>query len=214
MPRSAPGPGAGRPKRRTSRRQPRKASWPVTFCSMQAATSASSTRPVRGTRQCGLRVQASRTSGSAGSKSLGSSSAPSMAGAWSSAHAAPGPQASSSIVASARRRTIRSVTCPAGVMEPRQIVPSGSSWNVGSPGPRRSPRRMSKGSHGHAGRHVRCRDAGARRRSATHEVSLGDHTDRSGIPATSCTRAVIALPVQDVACRCGRADWAAWDRCC
>ena len=44
------GPGAGSPCRVTSRRQAAAASRPITFCSSTAGISASSTRPVRGTR--------------------------------------------------------------------------------------------------------------------------------------------------------------------
>ena len=47
----APGPGARSPYRWTRRRNPAKASWPVTFCSMIAGTSASITSPVRPSRQ-------------------------------------------------------------------------------------------------------------------------------------------------------------------
>ncbi len=54
--RGSPGPGAGSPKLRSSRRHPNQASLPVTFCSMTAATSDSRTSPDRGTRQCGLRA--------------------------------------------------------------------------------------------------------------------------------------------------------------
>ena len=44
------GPGAGSPWRRTRATNALRASSPVTFCSMIAGTSASSTRPVRPTR--------------------------------------------------------------------------------------------------------------------------------------------------------------------
>ena len=49
---SAAGPGAGSPNSRTRIRQARKASFPVTTCSMQAGASASNTASVRPTRKC------------------------------------------------------------------------------------------------------------------------------------------------------------------
>ena len=55
--RSAPGPGAARRTGGRAVRKPANASWPVTFCSMIAGTSASITRPVRAMRQWPVPVQ-------------------------------------------------------------------------------------------------------------------------------------------------------------
>jgi hypothetical protein len=61
-----------------------------------AGSRASKTRPVRPIRRCGKRRCASTSTGWRGSKPLGSSSAPSIAGIASSAHGAPGPHARAS----------------------------------------------------------------------------------------------------------------------
>ena len=92
-PRSWPGPGARLPQRWTRLRKPAKASWPVTFCSMIAGTSASITRPLRPIRQSRWWRQTSAMIWWWGSKPLGSSSAPSSPGTDSSAQSAPSPQA-------------------------------------------------------------------------------------------------------------------------
>ena len=79
---SAAGPGAGSPNSRTRSRQARKASFPVTTCSMQAGASASNTASVRPTRKCPNRRSAS-TSGecsASGLKPPGSSASPTNLG--------------------------------------------------------------------------------------------------------------------------------------
>ena len=65
-PGSRVGPGAGSPNSRTSSRQARNASWPVTTCSMQAGASASKTASVRPTRKWPQRRWASTSTGCSG----------------------------------------------------------------------------------------------------------------------------------------------------
>ena len=82
--------------RRTSSRQARKASLPVTTCSIQAGASASNTASVRSdpvVPEPALRPRPAVHVRAAGAKPPGSSSSPTSLGSWSSAHSAPSPQA-------------------------------------------------------------------------------------------------------------------------
>ena len=122
---SGAGPGAGVPKRVSSRRQARWASSTVTFCSRTAGISDSSTSPVRTSRSPGWRRWASRSTGcAAGSKPEGSSSAPSSAGRRSSSQSAPGPHACAPTSPSPGLTVTRSVPGPPGVREARHSAPS------------------------------------------------------------------------------------------
>ena len=151
---SSHGPGAGSPWRRTSATNAAAASRPVTFCSMIAGTSASSTRRVRPIRIPGSRACRSRRSGcpaTSAAKPAASSFAPITSGAWSIAQAAPGPHACVRIAFPSEISL--SVTGPSGVRVARHAEPSRDKRNVGSPGPRRwipSVRRRS------TGRRARC----------------------------------------------------------
>jgi hypothetical protein len=121
---------------------------PETRCSMIAGTRASITRPVRQTRQCGVRRWASASTGWVGAKPVTSSSAPSIDGTLSSAQAAPSPQADTCTSPSAGRERSRTVAVPCGVRMPRHTVPSSSTLNVGSALPLRRIERVIRTSHG------------------------------------------------------------------
>ena len=110
--RSTPGPGARSPKKWTRVRNPANASLPVTFCSTIDGTSASNSRSLRPSRQCGRRRWMSTSTGCRGSKPVGSSSAPSSEGTWSSAQSAPSPHASACTSPSRGRDWITRVAGP------------------------------------------------------------------------------------------------------
>ena len=140
-PRSAPGPGAGWPNRRTSTRCPEKASWPVTFCSMIAGHQRvqDQTRPrdvPPGIRPAGpwppagggprsRRRRRRRRAGTAPGR------APS---------AAPGPHALATTSPSAARGRAAGSPGPSGVGRPSHQPCPRSGWKVGSPPPRRKTR--------------------------------------------------------------------------
>ena len=92
---SAAGPGAGSPNSRTRIRHARKASFPVTTCSMQAGASASNTASVRPIRKCPNRRSASTSGPCSGKRPEAARivGSPTSLGSWSSAHSAPSPQA-------------------------------------------------------------------------------------------------------------------------
>ena len=90
---SGAGPGAASPNRLTSVRNEAWASLPVTFCSSTAGTSASTTRPVRGTRSPGCRAAESTSRGWRGRKPSAASRAPSRSGSPAMTSAAPCPHA-------------------------------------------------------------------------------------------------------------------------
>ena len=91
---SGAGPGAAEPNLVTNSRQDRRASAPTTRCSSTAGTSDSKTSAVRGMRSPGTARRVRCSSGWLEQSTADQSSpAPSSSGSWSSAHAAPGPQA-------------------------------------------------------------------------------------------------------------------------
>ena len=108
----------------------------------RGAASASSTRPLRLTRQCGSRAQQRVTCRFSGSKSL--TSRPRRASGararTTTRHPAPRPRTGRAVLTGVRRRTIWPVTGPSGVRQVRQIAPSAARSNVGSPPPRRCTR--------------------------------------------------------------------------
>ncbi len=154
---SRPGPGARSPYRWTSIRKPANASWPVTFCSMIAGTRDSMTRPLRPRRACGWWRWISASTGCLGSKPSQLSRPPSRSGACSSAHSAPGPQASRWTSPAAGRPSTASVAGPSGVRVPRQCRPCASTRWVGSPPPWRCWFSREPTGHGQAGRQTRVR---------------------------------------------------------
>ena len=146
------GPGAGVPYRHSRKRHACRASAPVTFCSSTAGTSASRTRPVRGTRRPGWRRATSRSSGQRGVKVAGSSRAPSRSGTPATAHSAPGPHAVACTSPGDGTRSA-SVAGPCGVSATRQNAPSATRC-AGSPRPRTSGPRVARTSTGRPGRHT------------------------------------------------------------
>ena len=159
-----PAPGARSPNRWTSCRKPPNASWPVTFCSMIAGTSASITRPVRHdppVRPAPVRVGEHRV----GRREAGRV----VVGAEHRRHArrAPSrrrrPRPCACTSPSAGRARSRSVAVPSGVRMPRQIVPSGSVRNVGSAPPLRRIDSVVPTAQGQSGRHTRSVPLASRR---------------------------------------------------
>ena len=152
---SRPGPGARSPYRWTSRRNPANASWPVTFCSMTAATRVSKTRWLAPNRRCGLRRQASATSGWGRLESGGV-----VVGAEHRRDVVEGPGGARDPRPrrGRRRRRVgaRRAAWPArgGVRMPRHTS-SPCTRNVGSPPPCRCWPRMPRAGHAQSGRHTR-----------------------------------------------------------
>ncbi len=129
---------------------------------MIAGTSASITRPVRHTRQCGWRRCASASTRWDGANPVVSSSAPSIDGTLARAQSAPSPQADACTSPSAGRERSRRDAVPSGVRRPRQIEPSGSVRNVGSARPLRRIDSVVPVAQGHDGRHTRSDSVTAR----------------------------------------------------
>ena len=126
-------------------------------------------RPARSgsTRQCGLRCQATAHPRVAWARSrVTSSSAPSRAGAVERP-VGPRPPGLEVDLSEPATRRMRMVTTPSGVVHARQIVPSASRWNAGSPGPGAARRgRRTARTASPAARSAPCRSPPPRQRTS------------------------------------------------
>ena len=195
-----PGPGARSPYRWTRRRNPANASWPVTFCSMIAGTSASKSA-VAGAEAdvraapMGLGDERMEVGPEAGRGRRRRRASPGRGRAPSRRRR---PQASAWTSPSRRGGATRSVAGPTGVRMPRQTS-SPSTRNVGSPPPWRCWPRMPWTGHGHAGRHTR--SAAATEPTLTARA----HTTPPGlVPACAGTVASARCPPQPTAAAAAR----------
>ena len=145
------GPGAGPPSSRAIRMYPFLASVPVTRCATIMRTSDSTTAPVRVTRAPGNRRTRRWTTGCVGSNPEGSSVAPQVPGAASSAASAPGPHASAVMLSACVKC---SVAGPSGVRVATH-APSESTAIEGSNPPADSPVMAKRRSTGARGEKVR-----------------------------------------------------------